>query len=152
VRNATSSAPQITRQVVTADPIHKGDICLNGLLCILGGDRSLLDFFELQIGPDGLANIAYADNAGPFDDGAKGHVIFAKQSSGPSAFAVTKTAPATRPVAAAPAAPAAPGPASAPSSGAGTLASTGLGAGLPTAGLLVGLAGLALARRRRRTT
>jgi hypothetical protein len=152
VRNATSSKPQITRQLVTANPLHKGDICLNGLLCILGGDRSLLDFFELQIGPDGLANIAYADNAGPFDDGAKGHVIFAKQSSGPSAFAVTKTAPATRPVAAAPAAPAAPGPASAPSSGAGTLASTGLGAGLPTAGLLVGLAGLALARRRRRTT
>jgi hypothetical protein len=151
VRNATSGAPQITRKVVTADPIHKGDICLNGLLCILGGDRSLLDFFELQIGPDGLANIAYADNTG-WEDGAKGHVVFAKQSSGSSAYAVTKAAPATKPVAAAPVAPGAPGPASAPSSGAGTLASTGLGAGLPTAGLIVGLAGLALTRRRRRTS
>jgi hypothetical protein len=87
VRGATSSKPSITRKLITADPIHKGNICLNGLLCILGGDRSLADFFELQIGPDGMANIAYADNTGQFDDGAKGHVIFAKQTSGASAYA-----------------------------------------------------------------
>jgi hypothetical protein len=148
VRNATSTSPQITRQLIAADPIHKGNICLNGLLCILGGDRSLADFFELQVGPDGLANIAYADNVG-WDD-TKGHVVFAKQTSGPSAFsAVGAPAPATQPVAAVP--PAAPAPpATAPSTGSGTLASTGLGAGLPTTGLLLAVIAVLVGRRRRR--
>lgn len=83
VRNATSSKPQITRAPVAAkDPVHTGDICLNGLLCILGGDRSLLDFFELQIGRDGMAHIAYADDAG-----GPGHVVWAKQTGGRSAYA-----------------------------------------------------------------
>jgi hypothetical protein len=149
VRNATSSAPQITRQVVTADPIHKGDICLNGLLCILGGDRSLLDFFELQIGPDGLANIAYADNTG-WDD-VKGHVVFAKQTSGPSAYSATTSGAGTTTVQPPPVAPppAAEPPASAPSSGGGNLASTGLDAGLPAAGLVLALIAFAVGRRRR---
>jgi len=99
VRNATSAKPQITRQLVAPDPIHKGDICLNGLLCVAGGDRSLADFFELQIGPDGMANIAYADNDGygkkkstgivGSRTGAitpNGRVVFAKQTRGLSAY------------------------------------------------------------------
>lgn len=147
IRNATSPTPQISRALVTADPNHKGDICLNGLLCILGGDRSLLDFFELQIGPDGLANIAYADNAGPFKDAAKGHVIFAKQTSGASAYAATAAAPATRPKAAP--APAAPAPAAPPSGGGGTLPTTGLDVQLPAAGLLLALTTAVFIRRRR---
>ncbi|MDT7537057.1 MAG: hypothetical protein QOI82_642 [Actinomycetota bacterium] len=84
VRNATSAHPSITRSVVDADPIHKGDICLNGLLCIAGGDRSLADFFELAIGPDGLAQIAYADNSGY--GGKAGRVVWAKQTGGRSAL------------------------------------------------------------------
>jgi hypothetical protein len=87
VRNATSKHPKITRAAVAkGDPIHHGDICLNGLLCIAGGDRSLADFFELQIGKDGMAQIAYADNLGEFEDGKKGHVIWAKQQGGRSAY------------------------------------------------------------------
>jgi hypothetical protein len=149
IRNATSTQPQITRELVTTNEIHKGDICLNGLLCELGGDRSLLDFFELQIGPDGLANIAYADNLG-WDD-VKGHVVFAKQTSGPSAYSATTTGAGTTTTAVPPAAapPAAEPPASAPSSGGGNLASTGLGAGLPAAGLLLALIAFAVGRRRR---
>jgi hypothetical protein len=87
VRNATSARPQITRApVAKTDPLHHGNICLNGLLCIEGGDRSLLDFFELQIGRDGMAQIAYADNYGEFADGKKGHVVWAKQTTGLSAY------------------------------------------------------------------
>ncbi|MCU1589638.1 MAG: hypothetical protein JWP11_894 [Frankiales bacterium] len=84
VRNATSAHPSITRSLIDADPIHKGDICLNGLLCIAGGDRSLADFFELAIGPDGMAQVAYADNSGY--GGKAGRVVWAKQTGGRSAL------------------------------------------------------------------
>ena len=42
--------------------IHNGQISTGGLLG--SSDRSLLDFMEVAIGPDGLANIIFADNAG----------------------------------------------------------------------------------------
>ncbi|HUR50958.1 MAG TPA: sialidase family protein [Mycobacteriales bacterium] len=87
VRGALSSRPSITRSVVWSKPNHRGDICLNGLLCELGGDRSLLDFFELRIGKDGMAQVAYADNDGFGPATAKkGRVIWAKQTSGRSAW------------------------------------------------------------------
>jgi hypothetical protein len=99
VRGATTAHPTITRSLVSTSPNHVGDICLNGLLCELGGDRSLLDFFELAIGPDGMAQIAYAANNGfgrktpgtvsglQGKPGApKGRVIYAKQTSGRSAW------------------------------------------------------------------
>jgi hypothetical protein len=84
VRNATTAHPSITRALIDTDPIHQGDICLNGLLCIAGGDRSLADFFELAIGPDGMAQIAYADNSGY--GGKAGRVVWAKQNGGRSAL------------------------------------------------------------------
>ncbi|MDP9102222.1 MAG: glycoside hydrolase [Actinomycetota bacterium] len=99
IRNATSAHPQITRAIVSPGNIHAGDICLNGLLCTVGGDRSLLDFFELAIGKDGMAYIAYANNAGfgqhpstgltaPVTHAVvkNGRVVFAKQTSGRSAW------------------------------------------------------------------
>ena len=88
VRNADTTHPQITRAPVAPhDPIHRGSISLGGLIGQLeGGDRSLLDFFELAIGNDGMAQIAYADNYGDFDDGKKGHVMWAKQTTGKSAW------------------------------------------------------------------
>ena len=64
-RCATPPAPSpaSTGRRSLPDAIHKGSICLDGLLCITGGDRSLADFFELVISPaDGMAQIAYADN------------------------------------------------------------------------------------------
>jgi hypothetical protein len=65
VRNANTMAPAIKQSRPYPSSIHHGDICLQGLLCILGGDRSLLDFFQLQVGPDGRAHIAFANNASP---------------------------------------------------------------------------------------
>jgi hypothetical protein len=44
--------------------IHTGDICIHGLNCdLFGGDRTLLDFFQVSIDPtNGAADIAYADD------------------------------------------------------------------------------------------
>ena len=100
VRNAASAHPSITRAVVSPGFIHVGDICLNGLLCVAGGDRNLADFFELAIGKDGMAYIAYANDAGFGSHKStgtvgkargtvvhNGRVVFAKQTSGRSAWA-----------------------------------------------------------------
>ena len=50
-----------------------------GLLCG-SGTRVLLDFFEVAIGPDGLANIVFADSG---NANSPSHVSFARQNSGP---------------------------------------------------------------------
>jgi hypothetical protein len=143
VRGADTASPQISRQAVApGDPIHQGDICLNGLLCILGGDRSLADFMELQIGKDGMAQIAYADNLGEFE-GTKGRVVWAKQVGGRSAYDTRPVTPVTKPVT--PVTKPVAGP---PSTGGGALAATGLGTVLPGAALVL-LLGAALVRRRR---
>ena len=84
VRHANSAHPSIVRAQLSDDPIHKGNICLNGLLCLAGGDRSLADFFELVIGPDGMAQVAYADNFQAAS--GKGEVVWAKQTTGSSAL------------------------------------------------------------------
>jgi len=87
IRGAAGASPAITRSRIEPRTIHHGNICLQGLLCVEGGDRSLLDFFELAIGPDGLAQVAYAAN-GPDTkpDTAGGRVIWAKQQGGTSAL------------------------------------------------------------------
>ena len=61
--NGSSREPVFT--IVQPNPnniIHNGQISTGGLLG--SSDRSLLDFMEVAIGPDGLANIIFADNAG----------------------------------------------------------------------------------------
>jgi hypothetical protein len=146
VRNALSATPTITRALVApGDHIHKGNICLNGLLCILGGDRSLADFIELAIGPDGLAQIAYADNDG-FTKGSDGRVTWAKQVGGQSAFSTTVTKPATKPVTK-PVAKPVTTPTTA--TGGGTLATTGLDVAVPGIALLLMVGGAVALRRRR---
>lgn len=47
--------------VVTPEPIHVGGLCADGGACTLSaGDRSLLDFFELRLMPDGSPVLAFA--------------------------------------------------------------------------------------------
>ncbi|MCA1712419.1 MAG: hypothetical protein LC789_12585, partial [Actinobacteria bacterium] len=107
VRGAATAAPQISRSRISDHIIHHGSICQKGILCFraLGDDRSLGDFFELAIGPDGLAQVAWTDNGNKGTPGAPPRRVFwAKQASGPSAL---RAAPVTRPVPR-PAAPAAP--------------------------------------------
>jgi hypothetical protein len=42
------------------DPVQIGPICMDGPKC-LDGARNLLDFIDVQLGPDGRAAVAYAD-------------------------------------------------------------------------------------------
>lgn len=60
---ATPAPTVVLRDLAITPVIHKGDICNNGILCELGGDRSLLDFFQVSIDRAGRANIAYATDA-----------------------------------------------------------------------------------------
>ncbi len=64
--------------------IHHGGICISGLGCnLFGGDRTLLDFFQVSIDPtNGAADIAYAD-----DHAAPGNAVlyFTRQCTGASA-------------------------------------------------------------------
>jgi hypothetical protein len=91
---ANTRHPHVVTQAVTTIPNHKGGICLQGILCGIGpgsSDRSLLDFFQVVVNPrTGMAELAYADNnrLGKTASGSKrGEVVFAQQTSGPSAFA-----------------------------------------------------------------
>jgi len=80
--NAADREPVFTVSQASDHIMHVGPICNVGILCG-GGTRQLLDFFQVAIGPDGLANIAYAD------DGASNgptHVSYARQSGGPLAL------------------------------------------------------------------
>ena len=60
------------RQHVLAKPVHTKDICLDGILCGVpgfGDDRSLLDYVDVAVGPDGSIWGAFASD-GPATDGA----------------------------------------------------------------------------------
>src|SRR5207248_10393286 len=90
--NADSREPVFTISPISHHIMHNGPICNQGILCG-SGTRTLADFFQVAIGPDGLANIAYADNgpvplpAGNSDISVSGtHAEFARQASGPLAL------------------------------------------------------------------
>jgi hypothetical protein len=77
--NANAREPVFTISQASDHVMHNGSICNLGLLCLLNnGDRSLADFFQVAIGPDGLANISFADNGS-----SATHVEFARQLTGP---------------------------------------------------------------------
>src|ERR1700736_3576188 len=96
--NGADREPVFTVSQASDHVTHKGPICNVGILCG-SGTRQLLDFFQIAIGPDGLANIAYADtgnsNGTPF-------VSYARQTGGPLTLnnpsAVTCLATSIQPV------------------------------------------------------
>jgi hypothetical protein len=59
-RNATAAAPAYTLFQVSNHVVHKGVLCESGLNCSEG--RELGDFFQVAVGPDGIANLAWADD------------------------------------------------------------------------------------------
>ena len=81
----SGSKPVLLKSDVQAGPIHNGSLCDQGLNCtIFGGDRTLLDFFEIALDPAGAANISYAsDIATP----GQAEIIYSRQCRGPSATA-----------------------------------------------------------------
>jgi hypothetical protein len=59
--NALSANPTFTQVPLTSTPIHYGEICTNGIVCV-SSDRSLLDFMSVQVDCKGHAHVAYAGN------------------------------------------------------------------------------------------
>jgi hypothetical protein len=73
-----------TFAVTDATPVvHAGSICDAGTACLtIGGDRTLLDFFDMELDSAGGANIAYAsDIASP----GTAQITYTRQCSGVSA-------------------------------------------------------------------
>lgn len=70
-------------QSTASATIHNGSICDQGLTCSTnGGNRTLLDYFQVDLDPAGAANIAYAtDVATP----GTAQITYTRQCSGPSA-------------------------------------------------------------------
>jgi len=61
---ADKDAPKFGEGFVSSDPNHVGPICTEGGLCTLtGNDRSLLDFFEIRLLPDGSPVLAFVGDA-----------------------------------------------------------------------------------------
>lgn len=98
--NASGREPVFTVSQASDHVNHVGPISTGGL--IGSSDRSLLDYFEVNIGPDGLANIAYADNGTL--GAVAAHAEFARQNGGalarvnPVAVACLEGAPNPTPV------------------------------------------------------
>ena len=57
--NGSTDAVQAT---VSDHVIHTGEICTTGVTCS-GNSRSLLDFFQVTLSPDGRAAVAWADDS-----------------------------------------------------------------------------------------
>jgi hypothetical protein len=90
--NASAREPVFTVSQVSDHVIHRGQIGTGGLLGqVTGADRSLADFFEVNVGPDGLAAVIFSDNG--TSGSTPSHATFARQSTGPllRANPVTRT-------------------------------------------------------------
>jgi hypothetical protein len=63
------------------ESVHVGSLCTQGLNCTVGGgDRNLLDFFQVALDPAGAANVAFAD-----DVSGTINIEYTRQCAGPSA-------------------------------------------------------------------
>jgi hypothetical protein len=57
---ADKTAPQSVTVTLTPTPNHVGSLCTSGTGCVAGGDRSLLDYFEMAIAPDGQPIVVWS--------------------------------------------------------------------------------------------
>lgn len=60
--NALNATTDWNYGPATSVPNHIGQICMGGITCSSGGDRTLGDFFQLALMPDGATVIIYNDN------------------------------------------------------------------------------------------
>lgn len=90
---ATFSAPV----AVSQHPNHNGGICTMGLGCTTGGDRSLADFFQVDVNKQGGADVVWADTSNNGNNGSNqaGLIDEARQIAGPTLFgsSLSGTAP-----------------------------------------------------------
>lgn len=79
--NADAREPMFTESEASNHIMHIGSISTGGTFG--SSDRSLLDFFQVAIGPDGVGNIIFADNAA---NPATTNAVFTRQMTGPLAL------------------------------------------------------------------
>ncbi|MDQ6708989.1 MAG: glycoside hydrolase [Candidatus Dormibacteraeota bacterium] len=87
--NANGSAASFTAPVaVSQHPNHNGGICTNGIGCTAGGDRSLSDFFQVDVNQAGGADVTWADtsNNGSNYNNQGALIEHARQISGPTLY------------------------------------------------------------------
>ncbi|HZU12977.1 MAG TPA: sialidase family protein [Chloroflexota bacterium] len=92
--NANTAAPTFSAPVAVAQhPNHYGGICTMGIGCTTGGDRSLADFFQVDIDQSGAARVIWADTSDNGASDASGNagalIDEAQQVSGPTLFGTT---------------------------------------------------------------
>lgn len=81
--NANSREPVFTTAQASDNPMHRGSISIGGTTG--SADRSLADYFNVYIGPDGIANIMYTDNANATGSETN-HISYVRQNGGPVAL------------------------------------------------------------------
>ncbi len=88
-----SSATFSTPVPIAQHPNHNGGICTMGIGCTTGGDRSLADFFQVDVNKAGGADVIFADTSNNSNTSASGNqsalVDEARQISGPTLFSTT---------------------------------------------------------------
>jgi hypothetical protein len=85
--DAMSAAPSFQQVKATTHPMHYDQVCLSGLACTTGGDRSLADFFAMALDKTTKRLVVVFDESGKLPDGVSGpvaipHVLV--QNTGPS--------------------------------------------------------------------
>jgi hypothetical protein len=81
--NANSREPSFTTVQASDNPNHRGSISIGGTTG--SADRSLADYFNVYVGPDGIANIMYTDNANATGSETN-HISYVRQNGGPIAL------------------------------------------------------------------
>jgi hypothetical protein len=81
--NALEPKPSFKENPATGF-MHQGSICTSGTGCA-AGTRDLLDFFQIDVDRQGMANITYTENLNTPPDGADPHqewIMFVQQKGG----------------------------------------------------------------------
>jgi hypothetical protein len=85
--NARAATPAFEQIKATTHPMHYDQVCLSGLACTLGGDRSLADFFAITLDPTTGRMVIVYDEDGKIPNGKTGPVAIPNvlvQNTGPS--------------------------------------------------------------------
>ncbi|HEX6489877.1 MAG TPA: CAP domain-containing protein [Gaiellaceae bacterium] len=87
----TSAAGFGSPVAVSQHPNHNGGICTMGIGCTTGGDRSLADFFQVDVNKQGGADVVWADtsNNGSSGDNQGALIDEARQIGGTTLFGTT---------------------------------------------------------------
>ena len=85
--NALDASPSWQQIKASTHPMHYDQVCLSGLACTLGGDRSLADFFAMALDPVTKRLVIVFDESGKVPDASSGPVAIPNvlvQNTGPS--------------------------------------------------------------------